>query len=40
MLETTKLTQELAVAGARGRPLLVALNGRLKSRRQDLVWQE
>ena len=32
----TKLTQELAVARARGRPLSVALNGRLKSKGETL----
>ena len=35
--ETTKLTKELAVARAMERPLSVALNGRLKSKRQDFV---
>ena len=38
--ETTKLTQELVLARARGRPLSVALNGKLESKGRDFVWQE
>ena len=38
--ETTKLTQELAVARSKGESLSVALNSKLKSKEWDLVWQE